>query len=56
MMNFGVAADLIAALVAFATVSLLSEEPPMEDHLYGPFSAMHKRTLNRTSRVGRPPV
>ena len=34
-MFFGVAADLIAALVAFATVSLSSEEPLKEDRLCG---------------------
>ena len=34
---FGVAADLIAALVAFATVSLSSEEPLKEDRLWGAF-------------------
>ena len=36
-MFFGVAADLIAALVAFATFSLSLEEPLKEDHLYGAF-------------------
>ena len=33
LMFFGVAADLIAALVAFATVSLSSEEPLKKDLL-----------------------
>ena len=32
---FSVAADLIAALVAFATVALSSEEPLKEDRLCG---------------------
>ena len=35
LMFFGVAADLIAALVAFATVSFSSEEVLKEDRLCG---------------------